>query len=43
MMSPEEAEQKPYESIKVGYRHIDTAEVYRTRKGGCRRYKKSDL
>ena len=33
MMSPEEAEQMTYESIKVGYRHIDTAEVYRNEKG----------
>ena len=28
-MSPEEAEKMTYESIMYGYRHIDTAAVYR--------------
>ena len=41
MMSPEEAEQMTYESIKVGYRHIDTAEVYRNEKGVAEGIKKA--
>ena len=28
-MSPEEAEKMTYESIMYGYRHIDTAAVYK--------------
>ena len=32
-MSPEEAEIMTYESIKYGYRHIDTAAVYKNEDG----------
>src|SRR5210317_2567689 len=41
MMSPEEAEEMTYEAIKVGYRHIDTAEVYRNEKGVANGIKKA--
>ena len=32
-MTPEEAEIMTFESIKHGYRHIDTAAVYRNEEG----------
>ena len=32
-MTPEEAELMTYESIKPGYRHIDTAAIYRNEQG----------
>lgn len=41
MMSPDEAEMMTYEAIKVGYRHIDTAEVYRNEKGVAEGIKKA--
>lgn len=41
MMSPDEAEKMTYEAIKVGYRHIDTAEVYRNEKGVAEGIKKA--
>ena len=41
MMSPEEASEMTYEAIKVGYRHIDTAEVYRNEKGVAEGIKKA--
>ena len=41
MMSPGEAEEMTYEAIKVGYRHIDTAEVYRNEKGVANGIKKA--
>ena len=41
MMSPEEASEMTYEAIKIGYRHIDTAEVYRNEKGVAEGIKKA--
>ena len=41
MMSPDEAEKMTYEAIKIGYRHIDTAEVYRNEKGVAEGIKKA--
>ena len=41
MMSPEEASEMTYEAIKIGYRHIDTAEVYRNEKGVASGIKKA--
>ena len=41
MMSTDEAAQMTYEAIKVGYRHIDTAEVYRNEKGVAEGIKKA--
>ncbi|MDA9655461.1 aldo/keto reductase [Candidatus Actinomarina] len=41
MMSPDEAEMMTYEAIKVGYRHIDTAEVYRNEQGVAEGIKKA--
>ncbi len=41
MMSPEEASEMTYEAIKIGYRHIDTAEVYRNEKGVSEGIKKA--
>jgi 2,5-diketo-D-gluconate reductase A len=40
-MSPEEASEMTYEAIKIGYRHIDTAEVYRNEKGVASGIKKA--
>ncbi len=38
-MSSEEAEIMTYESIKYGYRHIDTAAVYKNEDGVDKRIK----